>query len=104
MILIAVTVVLVALPAWLLQHLRSVQNQHPFSEGQLNDLVCDLGLTKESTEILASRLGEHGILDSNTKIIFHHDRDNLLIRFFIMEDDFVHCNNIQGLLLEMGLP
>ena len=76
----------------------------PYSQGQLNELVCDLGLTKESTEILASRLGEHDILDSNTKITFRHDRDNLLIRFFSMEDDFVHCNNIQGLLLEMGLP
>ena len=53
---------------------------------------------------MASRLGEHSILDSRTKIIFYSDRDNLLIRFFIMEDDFVYCNNIQGLLLEMGLP
>ena len=76
----------------------------PFSQGQLNDLVCDLGLSKESSEILASRFGERGILDSGTKIIFYRDRDNLLIRFFTMEDDFVYCNDIQGFLLEMGLP
>ena len=54
----------------------------PFSQGQLNDLVRDLGLTKESSEILASRLDEHGILDSETKITFHRDRDDMLIRFF----------------------
>ena len=36
----------------------------PFIQGQLNDLVRDLGLSKKSSEILASRLGEHGILDS----------------------------------------
>ena len=76
----------------------------PFSQSQLNDLVRDLGLSKESSENLASRLGEHGILDSATKITFYRDRDDLLIRFFTMEDDFVYCNNIQGLLSEMGLP
>ena len=74
-----------------------------FSQGQLNDLVRDLGPFKESCEIVASRLGEHGTLDSGTKIKFR-DRDDLLIRFFTMEDDLVCCNNIQGLPSEMGLP
>ena len=54
----------------------------PFSQGQLNDLVCDLGLFKESSEILASRLGEYGTLDSGTKITFYRDRDDLLIHIF----------------------
>ena len=75
-----------------------------FSQGQLNDLVRDLGLSKESSEILASRLGEHNILESGTKITFYLDRDDLLIRFFTLEDDFVYCNNIKGLFLEIGLP
>ena len=74
-----------------------------FNQGQLNDLVRDLDLSKESSEILASRLGEHGILDPRTKISFYHDEDDLLIRFFTMEDEFVYCNNVQGLLSEMGL-
>ena len=73
----------------------------PFSQGQLNDLVLDLSLSKESSEILASRLCEHGILDSGTKIAFYR---NLLIRFFTMEDDFAYCNNIQGFLSKIGLP
>ena len=51
---------------------------------------------------MASRLGEHGVLDSETKI--YRDRDDLLIRFFTIENDFVYCNNIQSLLSEMGLP
>ena len=90
-ILIAATVVLVAFPAWLLLHL---------CQGQLNDLVCDLALSKELLEILASCLGEHGLLDSGTKITFYHDRDDLLIRLFTMEDNFVYCNNNQGLHLK----
>ena len=62
----------------------------PFRQLQLNDLVCDLGLSEESLEILASRLGEHVILDSGTKITFYRDKDDLLIRFSTMEDDFVY--------------
>ena len=64
----------------------------------------DLGISKESSAILASRLGEYGILDSGTKITFYLDRDDLLIRFFTMEDDFVFCNSIQGLLSKIGFP
>ena len=75
-----------------------------FSQGQLNDLVRDLGLLKKLSEILASCLGEQGILNFRTKITFYRDRDDKLIRFFTMEDDFVYCNNIQGLLSEMGFP
>ena len=39
-----------------------------FSQSQLNDLVKDLALSKEASEVLASHLSEHGILDSKTKI------------------------------------
>ena len=54
-----------------------------FSQGQLNDLVRSLGLSKKSSEILASRLGEHGILDSGSKITFYRVIDSLLIRFLL---------------------
>ena len=62
----------------------------PFSQGQLNDLVRDLKLSRESSKILASRLGEHGVLDPGTKITFYRNRNDLLIRFFTMEDEFVY--------------
>ena len=55
----------------------------PFSQGQLNDLVRDLNLSKESFEILAFRLNGHGILDSRTKITFYRKRDDLLILFLL---------------------
>ena len=53
----------------------------PFSQSRLNNLVCDLGLFKKSSKILASGLSEHGILDSGTKIAFYRNRDDLLISF-----------------------
>ena len=78
-------------------------NPKPFRQGQLNDLERDLNLFKVSSKLLASRLDEHGVLDSGTKITFYHNRDDLLLRFFTMEDDFVFCNYIPGLFAEMGL-
>ena len=83
--------------------LPDLTNPKPLSQGQLNDLVRDLNLSKEWSELLASRLGEHGVLDSGTKITFYRNRDDLLLRFFTMEDDFAFCNNIPGLLAEMNL-
>ena len=50
----------------------------PFSQSQLNDLVGDLALSKEASEVLASRLSEHGILDSKTKITFYRHRNEAL--------------------------
>ena len=45
-------------------------NPKLFSQGQLNDLVRDLNLSKESSEILASRLGEPGIWIRKLKLHF----------------------------------
>ena len=63
----------------------------------------DLNLSKESSELLASRLIEHGVLASGIKITFYHKRDDFLLRYFTMKGDFVFCNYIPGLLAEMGL-
>ena len=50
----------------------------PFSQSQLHDLVRDLALSKEASKVLASRLSEHGILDSKTKMTFYRHRDEAL--------------------------
>ena len=59
-------------------------NPKPFSQGQLNNLIRDPNLSKESSELLTSRLNEHGVLDSGTKITFIRNRDDLLLRFFLL--------------------
>ena len=61
----------------------------PFSQSQLNDQIRDLALSKEASEVLASRLSEHGILDSKTKITFYPRRDEALSNYFTKEDNFV---------------
>ena len=76
----------------------------PFSQSQLNDLVRGLALLKEASEDFASRLSEHGILDSKTKTTFYRHRDEALSDYFTKEDNFVFCKNVKGLLTAMGVP
>ena len=80
-----------------------ISKAEPFTQGQLNDLVRDLGLSKEASEILASRLSEHHVLHSEARITYYRRRDEELIRYFSEEGDFVFCNNIPGLHSAMGL-
>ena len=75
----------------------------PFSQSQLNDLVRDLALSKEASEVLASRFSEHGILDSKTKIMFNHHRDEAPSDYFTKEDDFVAIIATSNTLLNIIL-
>ena len=76
-------------------------NPKPFSQDQLNDLVHDLNLSKESSELLASRLGEHGVLDSGTKITFYRNRDDLLLRFLLWKMTLYFVTTSQAFLLKL---
>ena len=75
----------------------------PFSQGQLNDLIKDLALSKEASEVLASCFSEHGILDFKTQSMFCRHRDEVLSGYFTKECNFVFCKNIKD-LAAMGVP
>ncbi|KAI6647738.1 hypothetical protein LOD99_8579 [Oopsacas minuta] len=75
--------------------LLQISNTEPFTQGQLNDLVRDLGLSKDASGILASRLSE-------AKITYYRRRDEELNRYF-SEGGFVFCDLIPGLLSAIGL-
>ena len=80
----------------------SIQTQ--FNQSELSDLVRDLGLSKELSEVLASRVNEKNCLSPRTKITFYRNREQKLLQYFTKEKNLVYCNDIQGLLLEMGIP
>ena len=48
--------------------------RHPFSQMELNDLVRDLGLSKSSAELLASRFKENNSLFNSARITFYPNR------------------------------
>ncbi|KAF5283084.1 hypothetical protein FQR65_LT14101 [Abscondita terminalis] len=74
-----------------------------FSQDALSDLIRDLDLSKERSELLASRLKERNLLSKGTKVTFYRDREKEFLPFFSSENDIVYCNNIGGLLMKLGL-
>ena len=87
------------------QEANSIYNSKPqcFNQAELNDLVRDLSLSKESSELLASRLNEKHLLERGTKISFYRNREHDLLKYFRYESDLVYCHDISGLINEMGV-
>ena len=69
-----------------------------FSQGELDDLTRDLNLSKESSELLASRLKEKNLLQLGTFITFYRKLHIEFLPYFTQENDIVYCNNVAGLL------
>ena len=74
-----------------------------FNQEELNDLVRDLGLSKEKSELLASRLKERGMLDAKTAVTFYRSREKEFRIYFEQEDSFVYCHDVTGLLHALGV-
>ena len=62
----------------------------------------DLDLLKNSAELLAYRLKVRNLLAPEAVVGFYHNRERDLVQFFRMEDEFVFCDDINGLLNAMG--
>ena len=73
-----------------------------FTQADLNDLVRDLDLPKNSAELLASRLKDTNLLAPGTVVSFCRNRERDFVQFFRMEDEFVFCEDINGFLNAMG--
>ena len=56
---------------------------HLFPQMELNDLVHDLGLSKSSAELLASRLKEKNSLSNSACITFYRNRHEEYLRLFL---------------------
>ena len=68
----------------------------------LNDVVRDLNLPKESAKLLGSRLQQNNLLAPNTTYSCYRPREKDLVQYFSMEETFVYCHNVAGLLQAMG--
>ncbi|GFV38225.1 uncharacterized protein TNCV_4792111 [Trichonephila clavipes] len=80
------------------------QEPQSFNQKELSDLVRDLDLPKEASEILASRLKEKNLLTPETNITFYRTRGKKSVTtfFFPQEKYLVFCNDVGGLLQQMG--
>jgi len=70
------------------------ENLHLLQQAELNDLIRDLQLSKEKSELLASRLKEWNLLDRTRHV--------KLASFYAMENDACYCSDVNGLMHELG--
>ena len=73
------------------------------TQGELNDLVRDLNLSKDQSELLASRLNEKNLLGEEVNISFYRNRHIEFLKFFDNDDNLVFCIDVQGLLQFLGI-
>ena len=83
---------------------RSYTIPEQFSQEELSDLIRDLNLSKNASEILGSRRKDKNSFCIGTKVAFYRSRERELLPYFCLKDELVHCKHFEGLLLKMGVP
>ena len=78
------------------------QPQHLFTQRELNDLVRDLNLPKDSAELLGSRLKEKNLLSPGTSFCWYRHREEEFVPYFSREENLTYCHDIPGLVIALG--
>lgn len=76
---------------------------HLITAAELNDLIRDLQLTKDKSELLASRLQNWKLLDTNAKITFFRKRTADFQHLFSKTGDLCYCNDISALFNKFNI-
>ncbi len=84
---------------------EEVHQPKPLNQAQLNDLTRDLNLSKESAQLLGSRLRENDLLAPGTTFSWYRNREREFRPFFTVDEakSLVYCNNIAGLIESLGV-
>lgn len=77
-------------------------NPKPLTQAELNNLVKDLGLSKDAAQLLGSRLSENNLLAHGTSYSMYRNRDKDFREFFVEDGLMVFCKDIAGLVTKMG--
>ena len=70
-----------------------------YSQSELNDLIRDLNLPKQSAEVLASTLQKQHLLKAGTSVSFYRNREENLRKSFQSDCQLVYCTDVEELLL-----
>ena len=74
-----------------------------FNQDNLSNLICDLNLSKESTELHVSCLKERNFLEAKTNVTFYRNKDAEFLPYFKQYEETVVCNDLEPLLMELGI-
>lgn len=72
------------------------------NQTRLNDLIRDLNLPIVKAELLTSRLQQWNLCESDVKVTFYRKRHSSLVPYFSKEDGLVFCNDVNGLMSQLG--
>ena len=75
---------------------KMTSEQKLFNQQELNT-TRDVSMSKDKAELLASRLKERSLLESDDRICLHRIRNNVLKTFVRVDGPMVFCNDISGL-------
>lgn len=73
-----------------------------FVQSELDDLVRDLGLSKESAQLPGSRSAEKNLLARSTRFAWYMQLEQEFMWYFIKTDDMVYWYDVPGLVGHMG--
>jgi len=73
-----------------------------FTQSELNDVIRELQLTIEKSELLGSRLREKNMLASGVKFSWYRNREKEFQKYYAQEDQLVFCTDIRNLLHQLG--
>jgi len=72
----------------------SYNEPHLQTQGDLNDIICDLNLSKKEAEHLGSRLKGWYLLRQDTKVCLYCGCHEEFTDIFSLEDSVVFCNDV----------
>ncbi|CAI9737816.1 Hypothetical predicted protein [Octopus vulgaris] len=81
----------------------SDKTPHLIAQPEFNDLVRDLTLTKQQSEVLVLRLEQWNLLDKDARITIFRKRSADLQQFFALENNLTYCNDIRDLFNALEL-
>ena len=75
------------------------------TQAQLNDLTRNLYLSKESAQLLGSRLRENNLSAPPTTFYWYRNRDDGFRKYFTRDKQhwLVYCNHVSGLVKALGM-
>lgn len=82
-------------------YIPDTDEPYMLSQGDLNDLIRDLYLTKDMSELLGSRLQQWKLLQIGVRITATRERSANLAEWFDIKDKICYCKNIPMLFTEL---
>ena len=72
-----------------------------FSQEELKDLIRDLSLSKEKSELLGSRLKEKNLLERGASCSKFRYRHKSFFVYYAYDDDVCYCSDVEGLMQKL---